>query len=435
MAIYGIDLGTTNSLLGVGDKLLTGLVPSIVNLQKKTAGEKNREDAESVRSFKVDMSMGTEGLMPIKASSEVLLELKREAGLKGKIKSVITVPADFDDNQRKATLKAAELAGIEVVALVNEPTAAALYITNKSKEVAVVFDLGGGTFDVSVIDSRFGNYDVQHSAGDPRCGGDDLDRAIMLHLCKEAKLQLFRLNKQQKLDLLLLASRVKIQMQKEQHDLDVNLNAYGAGVVKFTEAAYIQLMKVTFMKCMVLLHRVMSSSIQIGEKYNMVLVGGSTRCPYLREWIAQEIGQEPVPLTYDPDKAVALGAALYASMVEDGSVDYMVSDVTKRLSIGLADGTVQEVIPSNSKVPIEEDIMMCNPVEASELKLNLYQGDSGLASGNSYIGELSYDYGRMVAPRKGVVFITVGVEKSGTVTLSCKEIGKNPVSIQLSLHA
>lgn len=434
MPIYGIDLGTTNSLLGVGDHLLTGLVPSIVNLDKKTAGEQNRNDVESVRSFKVDMSMGTEGLMPIKASSGVLRELKREAGLKGKIKAVITVPADFDDNQRRATLKAAELADIDVVSLVNEPTAAALYVTNNSKELAVVFDLGGGTFDVSVIDSRFGNYDVQHSAGDPRCGGDDLDRAIMLHLCKAAGLQLFRLNRDQKLQLKLKACETKIRMQKERKDINVNLSEFGCGIVKFKEDEYIQLMKVSFMRCMVLLHRVISTSLLIGEKYELVLVGGSTRCPYLREWIEKETGVKPAPLTYDPDKAVALGAALYASMVEDGSVDYMVSDVTKRLSIGLSDGTVQTVIPTSSKIPIEEDVMLCNPVEADELRVNLYQGDSGLESGNSFIGELVYNYGRTVAPRKGVVFVTVGVEKSGVVTLSCKELGKSPVSMQLSIR-
>ena len=125
MAIYGIDLGTTNSLLGYKDKLLTGLVPSVVNLKRKTAGAENKNDPESVRSFKVDISMGIEGTLSVKASSEVLRELKREAGLKGRIKAVITVPADFDDSQRKATMKAAELADIEVVSLVNEPPAAA----------------------------------------------------------------------------------------------------------------------------------------------------------------------------------------------------------------------------------------------------------------------------------------------------------------------
>ena len=431
MAIYGIDLGTTNSLLGYGDELLTGLVPSVVDLDKKTAGAENKDNPKAVRSFKVDISMGTEGLLSVKASSEVLKELKRQARLSGEIKAVITVPADFDDNQRKATIEAAKHAGIEVVSLVNEPTAAALYITKQSREVAVVFDLGGGTFDVSVIDSRFGNYDVQSSAGDPKCGGDNLDRLILGHLCKIGHVSLFRLDAKQKLDMTLMATDVKIRMQKERHNFDVDLRAYGGEVATFTESAYIQMMKTAFMKCITMLHRVVNSSLEVGERYSLVLVGGSTRCPYLREWIAQETGVQPVPLTYDPDKAVALGAAMYARMVEDGSVDYLVSDVTKGLSIGLVDGTVQNVIPSNSKVPIEEEVMLCNPVEAEMLTVTLYQGDSGLITGNTSIGTLTYDYGRTVKPGQGAVIVTVKVEMSGIVTLTCKELGKPAVSKQL----
>lgn len=431
MAIYGIDLGTTNSLLGFKDKLLTGLVPSIVNFKRMTAGAENRNDPESVRSFKVDISMGIEGTLSIKASAEVLRELKREAGLKGNIKAVITVPADFDDSQRKATIRAAELAGIEVVSLVNEPTAAALYITKGKKEVAVVFDLGGGTFDVSVIDSRFGNYDVQHSAGDPRCGGDNLDILIMRNLCKTGGVQLFRLNKTQQLQLRLLSTQTKIDMQKQRKDLDVDLRPFGGCVVKFKESTYIGLMKMAFMKCITLLHRVIDSSLEVGAKYDMVLVGGSTRCPYLREWIAQEIGQEPVALTYDPDKAVAFGAAMYADMFEQGEIDYMVSDVTKGLSIGLSDGTAKVIIPPNSKVPIEEETMLHNPVEAERLTLELYQGDSGLSANNSYIGTLTYDYGETKAPFTGVVMVTVSVATSGVVSLSCKELGKPAVTKEL----
>ena len=99
MAIYGIDLGTTNSLLGLGDKLLTGLVPSIVDLKTKEVGADEKQNPNAVRSFKVDISMGLEGTLSVKASSEVLKELKRQAGLNGRIKAVITVPADFDDSQ------------------------------------------------------------------------------------------------------------------------------------------------------------------------------------------------------------------------------------------------------------------------------------------------------------------------------------------------
>lgn len=431
MAIYGIDLGTTNSLLGVGDKLLTGLVPSVADIDAKTAGAVNLSNPNAVRSFKVDISMGLEGLQSIVASTEVLKQLKREAGLKGTIQAVITVPADFDDSQRRATVEAAKHADIEVVSLVNEPTAAAMYITQGKKEVAVVFDLGGGTFDVSVIDSRFGNFDVQYSAGDPKCGGDNLDQLILRYFCKQGKLSLFRLDKSAKMELQNLCTETKIRMQKERKNFVVDLKAFGGIKVDFTEDVYIQLMKSAFMKCITLLHRVINSSLEVGSKYDLVLVGGSTRCPYLREWITKEVGQKPIDITYDPDKAVAYGAALYARMVEDGEIDYMVSDITKALSIGLQDGTVQNIIPANSKVPIEEEIMLSNPESADCLSLALYQGDSGLIVNNSYIGKLVYDYGETKAPYAGNVFVTVSVEASGIVKLSCKELGKKAVTKEL----
>lgn len=431
MAIYGIDLGTTNSLLGVGKELLTGLVPSVVDLDGKKAGRDEMDNPEAVRSFKVDISMGLEGLQSILASAEVLKQLKREAGIKGKISAVITVPADFDDSQRKATIEAAKRADIEVVSLVNEPTAAALYITQGKKEVAVVFDLGGGTFDVSVIDSRFGNYDVQYSAGDPKCGGDNLDQLILRYLCKQGKISLFRLDKKSKMLLQQLSTQTKLRMQKERKKFTVDLKPLGGVEIDFTEDIYIQLMKTAFMKCITLLHRVIDSSLEIGSKYELVLVGGSTRCPYLREWVTKEVGQKPVELTYDPDRAVAYGAALYAEMLENNEIDYMVSDITKALSIGLQDGTVQNIIPANSKVPIEEEVMLTNPEPANCLKLALYQGDSGLVVNNSYIGQLVYDYGEKKAPYAGNVFVTVSVEASGIVKLSCKELGKKAVAKEL----
>lgn len=433
MAIYGIDLGTTNSLIGLGDELLTGLVPSIVDLTKGTAGECNQDNVDAIRSFKVDISSGVEGTQSVKASCEVLKELKRLAGLKGRIKAVITVPADFDDSQRKATARAAELADIEPVSLVNEPTAAAMYITKGKKEVAVVFDLGGGTFDVSVIDSRFGNFDVQHSAGDPRCGGDNLDNLILRYLCKQGKFQMFRLDKEQILDLKQLSTATKIKMQKTRKDFDVDLRQFGGQVVTFTENAYIQLMKQAFMKCITLLHRVVDSSIEVGSKYELVLVGGSTRCPYLREWITQEMGKAPVELDYDPDKAVAYGAALYAQMYENGEIDYMVSDVTKALSIAMSDGTAKVIIPANSKIPIEEKTMLYNPVDADRLVVSLYQGDSGIVANNSYIGKLVYNYGCTKPAMAGVVMVTVTVGLSGIITLECGELVSKKERIELQM--
>ena len=174
--IYGIDLGTTNSLLGLGDRLLTGLVPSVVNLQTGKAGKDVLEDMSAARSFKCDISMSKEGQLSVSASSRVLRQLVKESG-EDVQDVVISVPAYFSDNQRHATIKAAELAGLSVVGLINEPTAAAIYASKSRKALSLVYDLGGGTFDVSVVDSRFGDYDVQATDG---CilGGDNFDANI-----------------------------------------------------------------------------------------------------------------------------------------------------------------------------------------------------------------------------------------------------------------
>ena len=134
--IYGIDLGTTNSLLGLGDRLLTGLVPSVVNLQTGEAGKDVLEDMSAARSFKCDISMSKEGQLSVSASSRVLRQLVKESG-EDVQDVVISVPAYFSDNQRHATIKAAELAGLTVVGLINEPTAAAIYASKSRKALSL----------------------------------------------------------------------------------------------------------------------------------------------------------------------------------------------------------------------------------------------------------------------------------------------------------
>lgn len=178
--IYGIDLGTTNSVLGLGDQLLTGLVPSVVDLRTGNAGNDVLEEMSAARSFKCDISLSKEGQLSVSASSRVLRQLVKESG-ESVERVVISVPAYFSDNQRQATIKAAQLAGLDVVGLINEPTAAAIYASKSRQALSLVFDLGGGTFDVSVVDSRFGDYDVQANL---MCMNYDLP------LTEKAKLQI-----------------------------------------------------------------------------------------------------------------------------------------------------------------------------------------------------------------------------------------------------
>lgn len=429
--IYGIDLGTTNSLIGKGDKLLSGLVPSIVDLETGCAGEAERDNKDAKRSFKVNMSMSIEGELSIAASRYVLEELRHQAG-GVKVKNVvISVPAYFKDTQRQATVKAAQLAGLNVVALINEPTAAAMYVSKDRKNLSVIFDLGGGTFDVSVIDSRFGNYDVQASDG-LILGGDDFDSAIFRNLCKEAGLAVHHMSKQQVFELKQFCTKLKIQMQKERKDIVCDLSKWdGPTNHVFTESNYITLMKLVYAPALEKTVDVINESIPPMEDYSIILVGGSTRCPYLREWIEDELKKKPEDLFYDPDKVVAQGAALYAELIENGEAEVMVSDVTSALSIGLSDGTVRVIIDKNSKIPISNSTVVYNNVDSDKLTVNIYQGDSMLVSGNECIGTVVYDYGEVKKAMEGVVFIDMMIDSSGVITFSCKEMLKEPVVVTL----
>ena len=275
--IYGIDLGTTNSLLGLNGKLLTGLVPSVVDLGTGTAGTSVYDNMDAVRSFKCDISMAKEGELSVAASSRVLRQLVKESGEDVK-DVVISVPAYFSDNQRQATTKAAALAGLNVVGLINEPTAAAIYASNARKSLSLVFDLGGGTFDVSVVDSRFGDYDVQATDG---CvlGGDDFDTNLRRWALKEGDIKTHRISKQMLDKLKRDCTALKVRLQKSQSPEELDLTAYGAGHITLYPEVYVDIMKMTFSETIIKAKRVLGEAIPLEESYDLIMVGGSTRCP------------------------------------------------------------------------------------------------------------------------------------------------------------
>ena len=427
--IYGIDLGTTNSLLGLNDTLLTGLVPSVVDLSTGKAGKSEYENMSAVRSFKIDISLFKEGEMSIAASARVLRQLVKESGQDVK-EVVISVPAYFSDNQRQATIKAAELAGLTVRGLVNEPTAAAIYASRSRRALSLVFDLGGGTFDVTVVDSRFGDYDVQATDG---CilGGDNFDAAIRQWLIKHANLKMFHYPPEELQRLKWECCRAKIELQKTQQPVNIDCTRWGAGVAVLTPETYVEIMKHVFAPAIQKAKMVWAESIPQGEPCDIILVGGSTRCPYLQRWVAEEFRQEPVEMFYDPDKIVALGACAYAQMVADGKVTTMVSDVTKALSIAMSDGTSKTIIPRNSKVPAEETTIAYNNIESDRIDLLLCQGDSILWKDNEVIGKLTYNYGQTMPAGEGEVIIGIRIDANGTIHFSCKELGKAPVQVVL----
>lgn len=426
MSIYGIDLGTTNSLIGLhSENYLSDIVPSCVNLDTGVVGTEAYNDMQAKRSFKVDMSLGKEGTMPRVCSSKVLEELRRLAGGNTVQDVVISVPAYFSDNQRQATIEAAKSVGLNVRGLVNEPTAAAMYIAQNRRSLFIVYDLGGGTFDVSMIDARFGSYDVQATDG-KILGGDDFDIAILKYFTKQGNIPLHKINAISRNALQHLATKMKVKMQKTMADFEVDLTPWSGTKILFKEQDYIQLMKLTFSDTINMIKKIVEANIPYGEHFEVLLVGGSTRCPYLREWIEEECKVEIPDLNYDPDRVVAQGAALYAHLLESGEIDALVSDVTKALSIEMADGTCNVIVEANSKVPLSQETIYSNNIEASSIRVNLLQGDNTFAKDNECIGTLEWQYEEVKKPLDGQVIVKIDIDSAGVITFSVKELLRKP---------
>lgn len=435
MAVFGIDLGTTNSLIGLyNTNYLSDIVPSCVDMATGAAGVEQYENMSARRSFKIDMSMGTEGIIPRTASSYVLAELKHKAeddtGMDIK-DVVISVPAYFSDSQRTATVTAAEMIGLNVKGLVNEPTAAAMYIAKERKGIFVIFDLGGGTFDCSIIDSRFGTYDVQ--ATDGICiGGDNLDKNLVKNFVRDGHVPYHHMNPEERTGFQHFVSKMKIKMQKERKPFMVDLTPYGGSMYEFKPEVYNAIVKMTFGNTIDCMRKLIREWIPSTEHYEILLVGGSTHCPYLREWIEEAVGKRPEDLTYDPDRVVAQGAALYASVLSEGQLAKKVSDVTPALSIGQVDGTCSFIVAANSKIPLVEEKMFTNPVAADALVLKLYQGSHALVKDNECIGELKWSYGMTREAYDSNVLVRVAVDASGIITFSASEGLSDEVIVTLN---
>lgn len=422
MAYYGIDLGTTNSLIGnAATGYLSDLVPSCVNLDTRVAGKSVYRDVKSVRSFKIDMSLGVEGALPVQASRYVLEELKRQAG--NKVKDVlISVPAYFSDNQRQATVKAAELANLNVIGLINEPTAAAAYISQNEKRLFVVMDLGGGTFDVSIIDSRYGPYIVMATDGRV-IGGDNLDINIYKYLTKQAKIFTFGFSQERKSEFRMFCTDIKIQMAENYgKDLTFDLSPFdGPSDFVFTKTDFKKLIVLTFQETLDLTAKLIAKNIP-DEEYSIMLVGGSTKNPYYKDLVAHAFGkQRIVPMNYDPDRVVAQGAAYCAMLKEKGEFIQQIQDVTKGLLIGVENGMCQMLVPPNSIVPLSVTHMFSNFSESSKLCLELYQGEKMTRDENELIGELIFDYGEVKLEGEGVVYVTIEISEDGIIHLVCEE--------------
>jgi molecular chaperone HscA len=399
--VVGIDLGTTNSLVATVrkgkaiclpvDDSGNHLLPSVVHYQKSGAvlvGEAALQatvsaPSDTIRSVKRLMGKsltdpqvqqtsanhfvagsgvvrfevsGGHPVTPIEVSGEILRTLKRraEAHFAGKVeRAVITVPAYFDDAQRQATKDAGRLAGLDVLRLLNEPTAAALAygLEKNAQGLYAIYDLGGGTFDVSILELTDGVFQVKSVGGDSALGGDDFDRAIVTHWIDT---QLPSKPDNATYAALLLVARSAKEALTSQYEV---VTSYQGLSLSLSRSTFDSLVAPLIERTQSIVRRALKdANVKIGEIDGVVLVGGSTRVPAVREAVAAQF-QKPPLTNLNPDEVVALGAAIQADLLTNAERqdEVLLLDVIP-LSLGLETmgGVVEKLIPRNSNIPIAQ---------------------------------------------------------------------------------
>ena len=483
--IIGIDLGTTNSAMAVlegsepailensegsrttpsvvafsssGERLVGTVAKrqAVTNPQntlfsiKRFMGRKHAEVAEEESIVPYQVLSDSEGKVKVQAQDKQYSPQEISAMILGKLKAdaeaylgekvdgaVITVPAYFNDDQRQATKDAGKIAGLEVKRIINEPTAAALaYGLDKQEEQTIlVFDLGGGTFDVSVLEMGDGVFEVKATAGDNHLGGDDFDKAIVDYLADEFKKdQAFDL-REDPLALQRLyeaAEKAKIELSTAQES-QINLPFITADAsgpkhldLRLTRSKLAELTDQLLERVVAPVQQALSDAKEkgIGEVDHVVLVGGMTRMPSVQEKVQSLTGKEP-HRGVNPDEVVAVGAAIQAGVLSGDVKDVLLLDVTP-LTLGLETkgGIMTKLIERNSTIPTSKsEVFSTAEDDQPSVEVHVLQGEREMAQGNKSLGRFQLT-GIAPAPRgMPQVEVTFDIDANGILNVSAKDNG------------